>query len=537
MDTFASNEQKLLSSFFSNHDKPVFYLKNMPPVLKGALFSRYSRSTKPLRRLFLDDYLNSEDLNLDQVSESAQQVSLLEELLNTDKAQKFYSKWLAMYGDDSIAELGEVHVGIENISIVVTKAIEDRRIGLSPLEKSTRYVRFDEKVDGQYLYYRDKQVLASPHASLYTSAMDGMFSTYSSLIDPMMEHFRQKYPKPDEVSDVAYNSSVRAKACDTLRGLLPMGTLTNMGVMGNGRAWEYLLTRMRAEQLPEVQELADTLLTELKQVIFNFLERIETEKGALYHEYLTATRADVSKAVQEIVTEPEFVDKPYVKLLDYDADAVNKIVASIMFIDSEVGFEPAWDLARGLSDQDKAALIQTYVKHRQGRWHKVGVAFEEVYYSFEIHADLGVYKDLQRHRMLSRYRQLFTTHHGYQVPTEVVEVGFDGQYRGAMDQAAEAYERIEQDFPQQAQYLVGHGHLGRWRVKMNLREAFHLCELRSSSQGHPNYRLVAQEMWRLIKKVHPVLGEAMRFVDLADPGLERLSAEVRKEDKLKMMGK
>jgi thymidylate synthase ThyX len=441
-----------------------------------------------------------------------------------------------MYGDDSIAELGEVHVGIENVSIVASKAIEDRRIGLSPLEKSTRYVRFDEKVNDHYLYYRDQRVLDSSYADTYTQAMDRMFDTYSQLVDPMMQYFQQKFPKPEEVSDAAYNSSIRAKACDTLRGLLPMGTLTNMGVMGNGRAWEYLITRMRAEQLPEVQNLAALLLEELKKVIFNFLERIETEKGDMYHTYLTQTRQQVREQVQDTISQPEYADRPYVKLLDYDTDADNKIVASIVFIDSEIGFEKAWEMARNMSDQQRKEIIQGYVKNRQGRWHKVGVAFEEVYYSFEIHADLGVYKDLQRHRILSRYRQRFTTRHGYQVPAEISDAGYENQYQEAMDQAARAYEQIEKDFPEQAQYLVGHGHLGRWRVKMNLREAFHLCELRSSSQGHPNYRLVAQEMWRLIKQVNPLLGETMKYVDLADPGLERLSAEVRKEDKLKMMG-
>ena len=316
METFTPEEEKLLTPFFSNIDKQIFYLKNMPPVLKGALFSRYSRSTKLLRRLFLDQYLNEEELGLSDIGEHIDAIEKIESALNTEKAQNFYTKWLAMYGDDSIAELGAVHAGIENISVVATKAIEDRRIGLSPLEKSTRYVRFDEKVDGEYLYYKDPELLSSSYADTYKKTMDNLFETYSNLLDPMQEYFKSTYPKPEEVSEVAYNSSIRAKACDTLRGLLPMGTLTNMGVMGNGRAWEYAITRMLAHPLPEARQLGTELLDELEPVIGNFLERIRSEKGEMYQKYLESTQEDVREMIDDLDIEPEYVADPYVKLLD-----------------------------------------------------------------------------------------------------------------------------------------------------------------------------------------------------------------------------
>src|SRR3989344_3380755 len=243
MRKFSEKEKKILSLFFSNTSKSVFVLLNMPEVLKGALFSRYSRSSKSLRELFLDDYLNNQELNLSQKIKAVENFSAVQEFLNSGKAKEFYRKWLAMYGDDSIAELGGIHLGIENISIIATKIIEDRRIGLSPLEKSTRYVRFDDKVSGKYRYYRDPRILKSRFGKLYLKTMDNLFETYSKLIAPITNHFRKKYPQTSEVTDKAYEASIRAKACDTLRGLLPLGTLTNMGVFGNGRAFEYLLTK------------------------------------------------------------------------------------------------------------------------------------------------------------------------------------------------------------------------------------------------------------------------------------------------------
>lgn len=527
----------LLQPFFSNIDKRVFYLKNMPPVLKGALLSRYSRSTLPLRELFVKDYLQTDEIDLSELSEHMEVMKKVDALLNTGKAQKFYSKWLAMYGDDSIAELGEAHVGIENVSIIAAKSLEDRRIGLSPLEKSTRYIRFDQKDDeGHYLYYRDPEILDSGFNDVYISTMDILFDTYSRLLDPMMAYFEETFPKPEDVSVSAYRTSIRAKGCDVLRGLLPMATLTNLGIMGNGRAWEYAITRLLADPMPESRALGEELLDELYQLIPNFLERIRTKKGEMYNDYLEETAASVYQGVKAIALANEYASKPSITLLWHDTDAVTKTIASMLFPESEATFGECLQAARNMTPDEQDAMLERYVEHRQGRWHKVGVAFEEVYYSFEIVCDLGAYKDLQRHRIVSRYRQQFTTRHGYVVPAEVIDAGFEKEYRTAMDAAADAYEQMVDTLPAQAQYFACHGHLGRWRIKMNLREAFHFCELRSSSQGHPNYRVVAQEMYRIIQEVHPQLGNLMHYVDMEDPGLERLSAEIRKEDKLKMAG-
>lgn len=508
----------------------------MPEVLKGALLSRYSRSSKPLRQLFLEEYLNNEEINIKTAINNNNLE--IENLTNTVKAKNFYRKWLAMYGDDSIAELGGIHIGIENISVLATKSIEDRRIGISPLEKSTRYVRYDDKKNGKYKYYMGKEIKKATYYKEYVKTMDLLFSTYSTLMEPMMEYFKKTYPKPENISDIAYNTSVRAKACDTLRGMLPLATLTNMGIFANGRAIEYCLTKLYANPLYEANDIGKNMHGEVKKVMENFVERIDSEKGIDYIEYL--------KKTQELLylNNKKYVNKATIKkssasvtLIDYDKEATNKVVTSILYNNASISYKELKAYLKMLSPDKKQKILNDYIKLRGGRWHKVGKAFEEIYYMFEVVSDIGAYKDLQRHRMTSMHRQLFNTELGYEIPTDVIRAGYKKEYENAMDSANILYKKIKKIDPISAQYAACHGNFCRWRIKLNLREIFHLCELRSSPQGHPNYRKVAQQMYLAVKKVHPDIGSCIKFVNLSEPGLERLSAEVRKEKKLDQLGK
>ncbi len=177
----------------------------------------------------------------------------------TQQAEAFYERVLIGYGDDSVAELGGAHLACEGVSNIAAKALEDSRIGISPLEKSTRYVRFDRKVDGRYRYLREPAIMASRHAAAYEQALDGLFDTYSALLEPTMAFLRARTPRDAQTSERAYASATRAKAYDLLRGLLPMATLTNVGLFGNGRAFEYLLTKLAATPLAELHTLAETM--------------------------------------------------------------------------------------------------------------------------------------------------------------------------------------------------------------------------------------------------------------------------------------
>src|SRR5258706_9155840 len=261
------DKSAVLARYFTNHDRPVFALCNLPEVVKGALFSRYSRNEKSLRRVLLDEFINEPDSGFEALTGNPIDS---DDMVAVRKAEEFYERVLVGYGDDSVAELAGAHVAVERTSTLAAKALEDSRIGISPLEKSTRYVRFDRPgPDGRYLFYRWPE-LAHPE---YEPAADALFGVYSSMVEPVTEAIRTRYPIEAGETDPAWKSATRAKALDLLRGLLPAGALTNLGLFGNGRAFEYLITKLAAHELPECRRLASDLHTELALVIPAFMKR------------------------------------------------------------------------------------------------------------------------------------------------------------------------------------------------------------------------------------------------------------------------
>ena len=271
IEQFNEEEKKALIPFVSNLDRDVFVLKNLPEVIKGALFSRYSRSSKSLRRLLLDEFILSDEGAFKEIVTIGKESG--NEALAIEKAQNFYDRILDGYGDDSIGELGGAHLACENVSNLASKALENPRIGGSPLEKSTRYLFFDKKVDNDYQFYKEPKIMKSELAELYLQANRFLFDTYANLIDPMKKFVMEKFPQEENVPDIAYKFSVRARACDALRGLLPTSTLTNLGIFGNGRFFENLILRFRADNLSEKNNLADNVQTELNSVIPSFVRR------------------------------------------------------------------------------------------------------------------------------------------------------------------------------------------------------------------------------------------------------------------------
>jgi thymidylate synthase ThyX len=538
-DRFGEGERALLAPFVTDLDAPIFGLRNLPEVVKGALFSRYSRTDKSLRRILLDEFIQAPESGFAAIVGGAAATGT-EQIVAVRQAEAFYERVLIGYGDDSVAELGGAHVACEGISNIAAKALEDSRIGISPLEKSTRYVVFNRKLDGRYRYAREPQIMASRHAARYEQALDGLFEAYSALLDPTIAAVRASTPREEGTSERAYNSATRAKACDLLRGLLPMATLTNVGLFGNGRAFEYLLTRLYASSLDELPALAADMQRALDALIPSFVKRASTERGRAHQAYLRGMRERVLGVGCWVlgvgVTEGSASDTQHlspVTLVEYDADAEAKTVAAILYPHTDLPLEQVRELAGRLHTEERLAVIRAYVGERGSRFHRPGRAFEEPYYTFEILADLGAYRDLQRHRILTQDRQRYTVQHGYVTPPELEDAGLATGYAEALERAAAAVEAIAADLPEQAQYAVPMAFRIRWRIKLNLRAAYHLAELRSAPQGHPAYRRIAQAIYMQIRAVHPALAEGMRFVDLGDYALERLDAERRLDAKLR----
>jgi thymidylate synthase ThyX len=546
-EPFSEFERGSLSSFFTNVDKDVFGLK-LPQEIAGALFSRYSRSTKDLRRVFLDEFLGNPDLVLNELL--GQQGEMADDSAALKKARDFYDRVLVGYGDDSVAQLGGAHVACERISNVAANLLEDSRIGIAPLEKSTRYVRFDQKDGtGEYPIYKEPRIVASPHRDAYLEVMELLFDTYSSQLDPMIEFIRNripitsiefKHPRTGEPlqykdtkndgqlrkwAETAYRSTVRAHACDALRCYLPTATLTNVGLFGVGQAFEYLLTKLYSNTLAEAMSLASSIHEELNKLIPSFVKRARPSG------YLSETR----EAVRTLAGSVEFRELPEsstgVKLLDYEEAAEEKVIAAILYPQSDRSLNELRLLAREMSEEQRKNCLDEYLSRRRNRREKPGRAFEQVYYTFDILANLGLYRDLHRHRILSQDRQDFTVIHGYDTPTEIEEIGFKPSFDRCMERAAELWRRIHHDLPLEAQYVVPFAYRVRWLMKINLRELVFLGELRTMPQGHPDYRLIVQKMWRKVQEVHPRLAQYAKFVDWETYHLGRLQSEMRSEYK------
>jgi thymidylate synthase ThyX len=537
-DHFSDDEQRLLAPFVTNLDRPIFGLRNLPEVVKGALFSRYSRSDKSLRRILLDEFIQAPESGFAAISGVGVRGS--EQLVAVQQAEAFYERVLIGYGDDSVAELGGAHLACEGVSNIAAKALEDSRIGISPLEKSTRYIVFNRKVGGRYRYLREPAIMDSPHAAHYTATLDRLFETYSALLEPTAAFVRARTPRDERTSERAYTSATRAKACDLLRGLLPMATLTNVGMFGNGRAFEYLLTKLYASPLDELQALAAAMQTELDLLIPSFVKRARSERGRAHQQHLRGMHERVAALIGDqrlpIIADAQpdqrADDQQPVRLIAYDPNAEINTVAAILYPHADLPLAAICDLAAQLPAAERVAIIRAYVGERASRFQRPGRAFETPVYTFDLLADLGSYRDLQRHRILTQERQRYTVRHGYVIPPEIGDAGLALPYRDALEQAAAVVEAIAADLPEPAQYAVPLAFRVRWRITLNLREVYHLAELRSAPQGHPSYRRIAQAIYTHISAVHPTLAEGMRYVDMADYPLERLDAERRIDAKL-----
>ena len=516
---FTAAESSMLARYFTNLDRPVFALRNLPEVVKGALFSRYSRTEKSLRRVLLDEFINQPDSGFEHLAGSASGGA--DDMVAVRRAEEFYERVLVGYGDDSVAELAGAHVAVERVSTLAAKALEDSRIGISPLEKSTRYVRFDRPgPDGRYLYHRGPE-LTHP---AYEAAAESLFKTYSELIEPLTQAIRERFPLEEGETDRAWKSATRAKALDMLRGLLPAGTLTNLGMFGNGRAFEYLITKMAAHELPECRRLATDLHRELELVIPSFVKRALDDR---YGRPAAERMARIRESMDKLGTRSgETASGPSVRLIAHDPEAESKVVAAALFQNSDV----AWEELKG----DPAAVLDALLGDRANRRQRPARALEHAQYKFEIVANFAAYRDLHRHRMLTQERQHLGTALGYDTPAALAELGMEKRFRTAIEAAAKAHSRIEKDAGSAlAQYVVPLAFHVRWYFRINLREIYHLCELRTTPQGHPDYRWVAQEMFRLVSEVHPRLASYARFVDMG-PGdeLERRKSERRMDEKL-----
>jgi thymidylate synthase ThyX len=452
------------------------------------------------------------------------------------RAESLYERVLNEYGDDSVAQLGGAHVACEGASNVLTKVLERGRL-MAYLEQSTRYVPYNGRQGGRWLYLIPEELAGSPIQERYIDTLDNAFSVYSRWLGPIQDYHSACHPNLSGDSDAVYKRAMKAKSLDTLRGLLPAATRSNVGLYGSGQAYESLLLRMRSNPLREVQSCGDMLLAELRKVIPAFLKRIDQpDRGVIWSDYLSRTRIETSNVVEAAVAGEEPESCPEVTLSDFDPEGEIKVVAAVIYESSDLPDSRTLEIARRMSADRRSALLRSYVGDRKNRRHKPGRAFERTSYRFDVLTDYGAFRDLQRHRLLTVEWQSLSTRHGYTIPDAIEPAGALSDWRRVMEESAALYDVLAAgQHALVAPYAVAMAYNIRFCMHMNAREAMHLIELRTAPQGHPAYRRVCQAMHRLIaeKAGHRAIAEAMSFVDHSEAETGRLESERASERRLR----
>ena len=517
VESFTPQEREALAPYFGNTDSPVFVLTNLPEVVKGALFARYSRSAKSVRRLFLDEFF-------DHIQTGDARPSSV----GLERAERLYARVFGEYGDDSVAQLGGAHIACEGVSNVLTKVLERGRL-MSYLEQSTRYVPYTGRPGGRWKYVVPDELEDPALRALYVERLDRAFETYARWIEPMQAHFRRLHPKSKDDSDAVYRAAIRARALDALRGLLPAATRSNVGIYGSGQAYEALLLRLRSDPLAEARAAGELMLPELRKVIPSFLARVDRpDRGVRWAEYLAARRADTAQVTGDLVGQLDSESRPEVTLTEFDPDGEIKVVAAALYSASGLPHDQLIAIARAMPLEDRMRVLRAYVGDRENRRHKPGRAFERATYCFDILSDYGAFRDLQRHRMLTIDWQHLTPLHGCARPPAIQEVGAGDDWSCVTEEAADLNTRLQATHSALvAQYAVSMAYRIRFYLQMNAREAMHVIELRTAPQGHPAYRRLCQEMYRLVAQDanHRAIADAMRFVDHSALELGRLQPE------------
>jgi thymidylate synthase ThyX len=516
LEQFTDEERVRLAPHFTNLDRPVFALVNLPETVKGALFARYSRYAGTLRRLFLDEFADS----LPEVPVVA--------LGEGERAAKLYETIFLGYGDDSVAQLGGAHIACEWTSNLLTKILQRPRLA-AYLEQSTRYIAYDAQLDGfGYRYHRDPRF-----GSAYETAMDELFATYSALLAGVSAWVSERFPAAEGESPAAHRRAVRAKALDLVRGVLPAASLSHVGIYATGQTYEQLVLHLLAHPLAEARAYGEMLLEELQAIMPSFVARVpRPDRGGRWIEYLGERNAAAAAAAVRLgLGDPaDEVTAPSVRLLRAHGSE-EELLAALLYEASSVGEEQALSAVARLSAAERSALVRDLVATRENRRHRPGRGFETLTYRFEIVSDYGAFRDLQRHRLLTCQWQRLSPDLGADVPHEVEESGLGSDYARALETSRTEYERLRSEgLVEEAPYALCLAYRIRYVLELDAREALHLIELRSGREGHPAYRAVALQMRDAIAAVHPSVAAAMTFVDEStEPRLERLLSEMRNE--------
>lgn len=508
--------KEYLSKIVTNTDKNVYAFKNqVSQQTIAAAMARLSRRGDDMRVTILDEFAGSED-----------------------KDEHLLKRVITAYGDDSVQQLAGVHIVVENASNILTKKLEWGRLG-AYLEQSTRYIFFDKKdKNGRYKYFIPES-LPKDLANQYAEIMDQIFDNYSQIVRSLTDYIRKKSKVGEEERDKAWENATKAQACDAARATLPVATTSTVGVFVSGQSLESLITRLLADKSSEARAAGRDILKEARQVVPAFLERIDlSDRGVLTISHKAFTRDSVEEIADKFLPPNYGLVKNDLELTDFWPKNELDIAADILYEHSSLSLNEIRDELDKWSVENKKEVIEKYVGERLNRRHKPGRAFEKAHYSFDLVCDYGIFRDLQRHRMVDDLAwQKLTPRYGYKLPELIEEAGLTDLFENCFDLSLKLYSILQANgYMEEAQYATLMGHKMRWKLTFNARQAYHVVELRTSPQGHPTYRKVVQEMYQKIQEVHPLIASGMKFANLKNsPDLSRLEAEKKTNQKLKKL--
>lgn len=503
-----------LNGAVTNSEGNVYaFTEKLSAVTIAAAMARLSRRGDDMRITILDEFANK-----------------------VDKDEQLLQRVITAYGDDSVQQLAGLHIVVENASNLLTKKLEWGRLA-SYLEQSTRYIYFDQKdKDGKYRYFVP-EYLERELKKQYCDTMNEIFSTYSKMVRELTDYIREHSSVPEAERDGAWRGATRAQACDAARPVLPVATKSTVGIYASGQSLESIILHLLTDDLPEADAVGRQILVEARKVLKSFLERIDVDDRGIaamgYRAFTKEGFKEITKAKLKKTVSEDYDESA--KLVDYWPKNEMLLLKDMIYETSHLSLDEIEDEVNAWPYQDKLDVFNAYMGERFNRRHRPGRALEKAHYSWDLICDYGVFRDLQRHRMVDDMAwQQLTPRYGYEIPELIEKAGQTSNFEKCFDLSLKLYSLLqEHNYPNEAQYATLLGHKMRWKITYNAREAFHLHELRTSPQGHPGYRKLVMQMHQKLAEVHPLLAEAMKFVNTAeDPELTRLAAERYTQTKL-----
>ena len=513
----ATDEGKaFLENVVTNTDGNVYaFTDKISPTTIAAAMARLSRRGDDMRITILDEFAGA-----------------------MGKDEKLLQRVITAYGDDSVQQLVGQHLVVENASNLLTKKLEWGRLA-SYLEQSTRYIYFDQKdKNGRYRYHVPEN-LNRKTRSAYRRIMDEIFDSYSDMVHKLTDYVTTHSKVPEKERDAAFKGAVRAQACDAVRPVLPVATTSTVGIYASGQALESLIMHLLSDALPEARATGQAILDETRKTIPTFLERADKpDRGGASIAYRATTyRAVRELADKQLPSNLGGLDED-VQLVDYWPKNELDLLPHMLYEHSVLSLADIKKAVQSWAYDQKTEAFQTYIGERLNRRHRPGRALEVAHYSWDLLCDYGIFRDLQRHRMVDAFDwQELTPRYGFDIPELVEKAGLAEQFEACFDKSAELYSLLQEaGYQLEAQYATLLGHRMRWKITYNAREAMHLHELRTSPQGHPGYRKLVKQMHDKLAEVHPMLAGSMKFVNKGeDDELTRLAAEKYTQFKLQQL--